>query len=298
MYLLIYNPAAAAGAAVHTLARLEEYLRGHDIPYELKTSEYVGHTIELVRQALVAGQRHFMTLGGDGTILEAVEGYLAAGSPADAEFGFLPGGTGNDLTRTLGLSRDVIEAFEQLQAGTLRALDIWQVNDQPFINVAGIGLDVDVIRWTARTKRWLKGQAVYVSAIFLALVRHRPHPVRVWLDGKLLERRILVMTFSNGAYYGGGIHVCPPADPCDGKLDVILVNHLPKLRIPRLLLKYMKGTHIGTVRQVEYYRASTVQVEADPPLHFEQDGELGGMTPFSLRHAGRHIRVIAPANRA
>ncbi|MDD4796626.1 MAG: diacylglycerol kinase family lipid kinase [Eubacteriales bacterium] len=294
MYYIVYNPTAGAGRAVGRLAQLEQYLTQNHIDYHVAPSQYAGHTTVLVQEAIEQGHRQILTLGGDGTVLEATRGYIRAGAPDDVVFGFLPGGTGNDFTRALGMLRDPVSAFAQLHDGSTRLADVWRANDEYFVNVSGMGLDVEVIAASLRTKRWFKGQAAYISAIFLTLMRHRSQQMRVWLDGKLLERNVLVVTFSNGAYYGGGLHVCPPASPYDGQLDVVLVNHVSKWRIPFLLLKYRSGTHIGTIRECEYYRASHIRVETDAPQPFEFDGEAKEGTPLEIAASGYAVRVMVP----
>lgn len=294
MYYIVYNPTAGAGRAVGRLAQLEQYLTQNHIAYEVAPSEYAGHTTVLVEEAIAQGRREILTLGGDGTVLEAVRGYIHAGAPDWVTFGFLPGGTGNDFTRALGTLRDPVDAFAQLHGGSTRLADVWRANDEFFVNLSGMGLDVEVISFSKLTKRWFKGQGVYVSAIFLSLVRHQSHRMRIWLDGKLLERKVLVVTFSNGPYYGGGLHVCPPASPYDGMLDVVLINHVSKWRIPFLLMKYRKGTHIGTIPECEYYRAAHIRVETDQPQQYEFDGEAKMGTPLEIASSGHTVRVMVP----
>lgn len=292
MYYIVYNPTAASGRAQARMHALETHMKALRLEYKVAVSQYAGHAVELVAQAVQGGCDCVVTMGGDGTILEAVRGYMRAGAPAGVRFGFLPGGTGNDLTRSLGIEREVSLAFDQMHGGVTKPVDIWQVNGEPFINVAGMGLDVDVLRWTERTKRFLRGSAAYMGAILLSILGSKSRRMRIVLDGEELERRVLVVTFSNGAYYGGGIHVCPPADPCDGMVDVVIINHVAKWRMPGLLTTYRSGRHLERIPQCEYRRARRVRVEPEQPLDFQFDGEIHQYTPIDIEHSGKRIEVM------
>ncbi len=292
MYYFLCNPTAGGGRAKETIAALEAHLKAEGLEYEIGISAYHKHAIELVQDAVARGYRHIFTLGGDGTNFEAVNGLAAAGLPEDVSIGFLPGGTGNDFTRHFNLPRDPVAAFESLRRGPTRTVDVWKANDLYFINVFGLGLDTDLGDWAARTKKILSGMPAYVAALLLTLVGFRFKKIRLTVGGRVLERELVVLTASNGRYYGGGILVAPDAQVSDGLLDLVVISRVAKIRIPLLLMKYIAGRHIAEVPQCEHLQVDRFVVESDLPLLCETDGELELTAPVTIERAQRGILVM------
>lgn len=294
MITIICNPVAGGGRALSTKERLEQALNARGVPYTMRVSEYAGHTVELVRQAADEGSGGIYTLGGDGTIYEAIN--ALAGRENPPPLGFLPGGTGNDFTRSLDIARDPVEALNQLLSGHPVDVDLWKTDrGNYFINVAGLGLDIDLADNAERTKKVFRGMTAYVVALFMTLARFKYKHVRLTLDGKVYEREVVVVTCSNGVRYGGGILVAPRASLFDGKMDVVIINKVPKVKVPFILGQYIKGEHVK-MPFCEYVQASDILIESlDEPLVYETDGEAHRATPFHITPAGR-LRTLAPAH--
>lgn len=296
MYYILCNPTAGGGRAAETLKRLEEHMREKALEYEVGLSQYHKHSLELVKDAVARGYRSIFTLGGDGTVFEAVNGLAATGMLEEVSIGFLPGGTGNDFTRSLTLPRDPVEAFEALRGGTVIEADLWRADGLYFINVFGLGLDTDLAGWAEKTKKLLKGMPAYILALLLTLFGFKFKKVKLTVDGRVLEREAVVITASNGRYYGGGIDVAPSAHIADGKLELVIINKVPKLRIPGLLAKYIAGRHIKEIKECEYLRAESITIESGMQIHCETDGEIELKLPVNVRRAEKRVRVMVPAN--
>ena len=294
MLYILCNPTAGGGRAREVLKRLQAHLDARGLQAEVGFSEYHGHTPKLIAEAVARGHRRIFTLGGDGTISEAVNGLAAVGRLGDVALGFLPGGTGNDFTRNLGLPQDVLEAFDALHDGQEQRLDLWQANEQYFVNVFGLGLDTALDGWARRTKKVLRGMPAYIAALFLTLIGFRFPRIRLTVDGRVLERQITVLTASNGRYYGGGIDVAPPARLQDGRLHLVLIQKVWKPKVPLQLSKYIVGKHLTEVRECEYMTAQTVTLEADADQFCESDGELILRPPVTIRPAVERLLAMVP----
>lgn len=292
MYYILCNPTAGGGRAAETLKKLEAHMKEKELEYEVGLSEYHKHTVELVKDAVARGFRTIYTLGGDGTIFEAVNGLAQSGMLGEVAIGFLPGGTGNDTARSLHLPNDPIEAFEAIREGQVVSVDLWKANDVYFINVFGLGLDTDLTGWATKTKKILSGMPAYIAALFLTLFGFKFKKIKMVVDGRPMEREVVVLTASNGKYYGGGILVAPGADLTDGKLDVVFFNKVNKLRIPLLLTKYIVGKHITEVKECEYMQAESITIESGMTIPAETDGEVEISLPVSIRRAESRIQVM------
>ena len=293
MIYLLCNPTAGGGRSLEHLKRLEAYMKEEGLEYELGMTEYRRHATELVKGAVARGFRSIYTLGGDGTVFEAVNGLAETGKTGEVAMGFLPGGTGNDLSKSIGLPQDPVDAFKAMQAGRTEVIDMWQANGVYFINVFGLGLDTDLVGWASKTKKLLKGMPAYILALFLTLFSFKSKKIRLTVDGKALERDVLVVTASNGRFYGGGILVAPDAHVSDGKLELVMINTVAKVRIPLLLGKYIVGRHIKEVKECEYLRAGSITIESGMkmPVNCETDGEIEIRLPVTITRDGG-IRVM------
>jgi diacylglycerol kinase family enzyme len=190
----------------------------------------------------------------------------------------IPIGTGNDFVKMIPGTGTRAQALATLAHGTVTAYDVgrarWDGGSEYFINAMGTGIDVEVVRAMPRIRN-VPGGALYVAGLLRALVRYRPLPVSVDVDGESIERRIMLLAVANGACIGGTFRICPRARPDDGLLDVCLVEELPLPRIVRTVLHVLRGTHEGlpgvTTRGGRVVRITSSRAE---PLFFQLDGEL------------------------
>lgn len=292
MYYILCNPTAGGGRALESLKRLEAHMKEKGLDYEVGLSQYHKHAIELVKDAVARGYRSIFALGGDGTVYEVVTGLAQTGLLQEIAVGFLPGGTGNDFTRSLQLPRDPVDAFELIRTGSTIAVDLWTANGVYFVNVFGLGLDTDLARWAEKTKKIFSGMPAYIAALFLTLFGFKFKKVKLTVDGRVMERELIVLTASNGRYYGGGIFVAPDAHLADGKLELVMFNKMPKIKIPGILTKYIAGRHIKEVKECEYIRAESITIESGMKILCETDGEIEIEIPVKVEHSGQKIRVM------
>ena len=271
-------------------------MKSKGLPYEIGHSKYHKHALELVKDAVERGYRSIFALGGDGTVFEVVNALAATGKADEVSIGFLPGGTGNDFTRSLDCPRDPVEAFERLRTGKTIELDVWKANHLYFINVFGLGLDTDLDGWARRTKKLLSGMPAYIAALILTLFSFQFKKIRITAGGQEMEREVVVLTASNGRYYGGGILVAPHAKTSDGLLDLVVINKVARVFIPFLLAKYIAGRHIEEVKQCEYIRAERISIDTSMQFLCETDGELELTAPITIERADWRLTAMVPAD--
>jgi diacylglycerol kinase (ATP) len=275
---VILNPVARHGAGRRLRAEIESALQHAGLDFDVVLTEGPGHGVELARDAAQAGFRTIVAAGGDGTVHEVANGILTAAGSADASLGLIPIGTGNDFVKMIPGTSTRELAVATLAHGTVSSYDVgrarWHDRTEYFVNAMGTGIDVEVVRGLRRG-RIVPGGVQYVAALLRALVRYRPIPVRIEVDGEIIEQRIMLLAVANGTCIGGTFRICPAARVDDGLFDVCLVGELPVLRNVRLIPRVIKGTHAGcpgvTARRGRVIRLSS---RAAGPLHFQLDGEL------------------------
>lgn len=229
---------------------------------------------------------------GDGTINLSIN---ALGDRVeDLVFGVVPLGTGNDLARTLGLSKDPQEAAGQIASGRPRSIDLARVEGDGearlFINACMGGFSVDVDRAISEETKARLGPASFWVGGLKAATDMTRYVVEV--DGTRIED-VVAVGVGNGRTVGGGIEMWPEADPSDGELDWCAVSAASVLDGLKIAASIKKGTHEGS-DQALTGRASVLRVEAEPAIEFNVDGEVVGLTsPATFGVVGK-ARFLVP----
>jgi len=295
--LFIINPVSGGGAALKTWRAARPALQAAGVAVREHVTTRAGEAIEITRAALTEGITRIVAVGGDGTLSEVVNGYLDDNERPlnpQAAIGILPGGTGADFCKTLGISSRE-QAIQALLGATIKTIDAGRItlNDtrrqtftRAFINLASFGLGGDtamwVNRWRGKRSRLLKGQAKYALAALRALDRYRNHRVRVRFDQQSeLEIDSNLLVVANGRYAGGGMMLAPEARLDDGLFDVILADGATRLDIIKELPRIGRGGHLKNPR-VSAHRARVVSITTDEPLAIDVDGDFAGHTPAEL----------------
>jgi diacylglycerol kinase (ATP) len=231
-----------------------------------------------------------VAVGGDGTLQAVVNGLLA--TPGRPVLGVVAAGRGNDLARALGLPFDATAAIRVVLDGARRRIDVGRCGARYWLTAAGVGLDADIAARARHARRWQRGAVPYVLATLGALRRHRGRDLAIDLDGRAVVRRCAFVAVANTACYGGGMRICPEADPGDGQLDVCIVGDVGRLEILRMLPGVFTGRHAGH-RAVELCRARCVRITGPPGTRAHIDGESAGTTPVELTVVPAALTVFA-----
>lgn len=239
-----------------------------------------------------------VALGGDGVAHAAVQGLAGTGTP----LAVLPAGTGNDLALALGVPADPLAAADaaaaDLLAGAGRPLDLarssWDGGRRWWATVLCCGFDSAVSDRVNRL-RWPPGRRRYDVAIALELARLRPRRVRLTLDGEAADHDVTLVAVGNTGWYGGGLRICPDADPADGWLDVTLVGPVSRRELVRTRPRLAAGTHT-THPAVRVLRARTVELAADG-LTTWADGEPVGPLPQRCTVVPAALTVLGAGRR-
>ena len=243
-----------------------------------------------------------VALGGDGTVNEVVNG-LAPSGAAGPELAILPFGTGRDTIRTYGIPKRAPRALELLRGGRTRTIDLGRATFRTadgegsrwYINIGSCGLTGAVAERAERTSKRLGGTPSFLFATVATFAAWRNVSFRVQVDDEPpLELVANNVICANGRAFGGGIRICPQAEPDDGLLDVLVWGDVGKLDLALNLPRLYRGTHLGH-RKVTVLRAKRVHVEPERPLPLELDGELPGTTPATFEIAAQALRLRVPA---
>ena len=290
---LIVNPSAGRGKAGRLAPLAVARLRERGVVCEARYTRAPGEATQLVAEALRGGAECVLVAGGDGTVNEAVNGYVGVAHDAQA-LGFIPMGTGNDFAKMLGAGDDWRIACDRIAEGRRRRVDAGRCNGRYFANGIGAGFDAQVAL-EANSMPWLRGNAVYVAALARTLLlRHRTPLARIVHDGGAIESRITLVAVANGSTYGGAFRLAPDANLANGMLELVIAAALTRCGILALVPHVMRGSHVGR-DGVTVLRSARVVVETDEPLVVHADGEIIGdaVTRLEVEVLGGALLVAA-----
>lgn len=293
--LLLTNPAARGGHAESAGRRAAARLRARGVDVITRTAADQAATHVLVEEAVQRGLDAVAVVGGDGMVNLALQALAGTSVP----LGVIPTGTGNDHAREYGLPRrDPAAAADVIANGSTRRIDLGRVETADgtvryFGTVLSSGFD-SLVTDRANRLPWPRGRARYNLAMLVEFARMRPLRFRVTLDDDaVIEADLLAATAGNTRSYGGGMLICPGADPADGLLDLTMVHAMSRRRVARFFPTVYRGTHVR-FPEVETHRAASVHIES-PGMTAYADGEYIGPLPIRLTVAPAALSVIVPA---
>jgi diacylglycerol kinase (ATP) len=295
----IVNPVAGAGRTGRDWPRIQGLIRGCGIGCEHDITEAPGHAVELAKDAVGRGYEVVVSVGGDGTINEVVNGLHQSGGIGDAALGIINTGTGGDYIRTVGIPRRYDAACRCLMQPHRSTVDLGMVEyasdgqrvKRLFVNFAGLGFDAEIVRRTTRQFKSLGSMGSYLMGVLATLLCYRNRQVTLTIDGEVAEREVCAVIMNNGRYGGGGMLTAPGADIADGLLDVLIIGDINKADLLWSLPRIYKGTHL-THRHVQLRRAREIEVSSASPLCLQADGELLGQVPASFRILPAALNVV------
>lgn len=270
MFYVIINPASGQGRARRIQQQIFDELNNRSIAYRVFSADSDGQLQNLVHQAVQDGAKALVCVGGDGTLYEVVNGLAQT---SGLRLYLVPCGTGNDFARAMGLPSDPLAAFQLQLDSPPRPCDLGRMNGFYFINVSGLGFDVQVLRATERYKTRFHGLLPYLLGVLRAARQFKPLEVDLIVDGVARHERLTLMAVANGQYIGGGMRVAPGASFQDHQFDLILLRAVPRLLIYLLLPLFMNGSFLKFPSMAQCIRCRHLTVRGKE-LVVNLDGEL------------------------
>ena len=259
-----------------TVAALQQYLNGKQIPFSLHYTTCKGSATTLCSDLIDNGATDIIVVGGDGTLHEVLNGFHDF---EKCNLGLIPSGTGNDFARAINLPLSVEKNLDIITTQKPKYTDFMQMPTVRGMNIIGTGLDVEVLkRYSALKKKTKWG---YTKCLIKTLFNFEYSNFTATLDGKSKKYRSVIACIANGSDYGGGIPICPVANPCDNKLDFVAIKEVKGLKLIFAFLK-LKAGKILSLKQAEHFVAEKIGISIDKNYTVNVDGELYDNIPFEI----------------
>jgi len=281
--LFIINPISGIGKQKNIEELIRDNIDASSYEYQVKFTKGPGHGTELAKEAVASGMDVVVAIGGDGTVNEI--GQALVGS--STALGIIPTGSGNGLARHLKIPFQFKKAIEVINRCKIRKIDTATINDQVFLSIAGVGYDAFVAKKFADAPK--RGFFTYFRIVSNEYSQYRPRKYILEVDGRIIKRRALSITFANSNQFGNNTSIDPNAKLDDGLIDVCVVRRVPlwlvPLYVPALFFKtFHKTQYMEIIRAkkavVTRKKGKTIHLDGDP----SQTGKVLEMrvNPLSL----------------
>jgi diacylglycerol kinase (ATP) len=291
---VLANPTAGRGRHRGLLPRLLERLNAGGRPVRVLTAGTPAEAEAACHAAVADGAGALVAVGGDGTVHRALQAVAGTAVP----FGPVPAGTGNDFAVDTGFPADPLAAVDVIAAalrdGRTRPVDLARMTAPDgghrwYGAVLAAGFDA-IVNERANRMRWPRGPRRYDLAILVELARLRPRRYTLRLDGEELTPDAVLVAVGNCPSYGGGMRICPDADPTDGLLDVVVGGRFDRRTLMRVKPRIYQGTHVDHPL-VRSYRARTVELNAEGITTYA-DGERALDLPVRISAVPQAVRLL------
>jgi diacylglycerol kinase (ATP) len=264
---IIVNPVAGGGRTKAIWQDIERQIKKLGIDYSFIFTQGVGDATGLAKLAVDEGFKKIFVVGGDGTLNEVINGIELN----QATVGIIPTGSGNDLSKMLGIN-GIADALTALKHQGRRRIDLGRGVRRLFANNLGVGFDACVAA-TKKKFEIFKGNLGYLFAALKVLRDFQAYKIEITAENYRFCDNIMSVSIGNGQFHGGCFKLTPEAVIDDGLLDVCIIKELNKLKSLFNIPKVIKGTH-GSLKEVKFFKAKKFSLYSQRPLFVHLDGEV------------------------
>ena len=293
-FILTVNPHGGKKQGRSILKKVEPIFNAKNAELYIIETTHAGHANELANQTDLHNYDAFIAIGGDGTLLEVINGMLTREDGLKIPIGMIPGGSGNSYMHDLGLTSPS-EAANAILRGKKRLVDTICIESnnvvQYAMNMIGWGLVADVGKMAEKC-RWI-GPRRYTILSVLEVFRKKNHFATLIMDNEKIEDDFTFIIACNSIHVGRGMKMAPKAKLDDGLIDLIVVrSNITRSRLLQTLPKLFDGTHIDEP-EVSYYQTSQFSLHPKKNVTLNIDGEIMGSTPIKVKMIPRTIEIFS-----
>jgi len=289
-YPLLFNPNARG----HKGRKALKFIMNNATRFVLYATRSEEEAIEFAEKFAEQGEKVVIAAGGDGTLNAVIQGLKGT----DTALGVFPSGTMNVFARELGIpvpgmnSMPLDKALEVIDNGNVEKVDLFSVNKRPFIQMAGVGFDAQVIAETDPVIKKRFGPLTYLVSAVKVLGQEPPKLKLTLANGDVHEGAAIIV--GNGTLYGGQVKLFTKADNNDQLLDFIIFKE-NGYRMVVDALAGLQGKVEDSSNSIEYVQSSSAELISDVEVPLQVDGDLVGVEEsFSFERETKHLKVMAP----
>ncbi len=301
-HCFIINPASGKPETKKGLEeRIREACLAAEAEYSVLTTKAPREAGKLINEYYEANRDDeicFYACGGDGTLCEVVGAVVALDDRDRVSVGVVPVGTGNDFVKSFSSAESFLDISAQL-GGKREKIDVLRCNDIYAVNMINIGFDSEVVVKTVdlKKKSWVPSKLAYILGLAITLIKKPGVEMTVSIDGgEPIHKRLLLTTFANGRFCGGGFHSNPKAELTDGRIDTLFIQNVSRIQFISMVGDYKKGTHLCKKYEkiIENVKSETYDITFPRTTNVSIDGEIVRMDSAKISVEKEALSVIVP----
>lgn len=293
-HLFIVNPAAGSRNQTEDYRKkIAQVCESRGLDYSIRVSGAPGRCCKIAREAAESGESYrIYACGGDGTLNEVVNGAAGFDNVSVTVFS---GGSGNDFARMFS-EPDAFKSLERLLDAEEVDFDLIKCNEDYSLNICSVGLDARIGHDVASYKRipLLSGFRAYAVSTVVNVIRGISEHYVVEVNGERIDGQQTLICACNGRFYGGGFCPVPHADPTDGKLEVLLIRDVSRLKVAQVVGAYKDGKFANFPDLIQHFSTDHVRILCDKPTGINLDGEKREAEIIDIRIADEKLRFFYP----
>ena len=219
----IVNPISANGATGKQWPYFEKVIRDSGIHMDYVYTDYPMHAKELANDAIRSGYNIILSVGGDGTMNEVLNGFFSDHKLIDENtaLAIFSRGTGCDTIRTIGIQKDVESIIQVIKMKKTERFDVGLVEftdyygsktERFFLNVSDVGLGGETTYRVNKNSKALKGFLSFLIGALTTIITYKNKDFEVTIDDLEINKRLNSIIIANGKYFGGGMKIAPMAN--------------------------------------------------------------------------------------
>ncbi|MES2139150.1 MAG: YegS/Rv2252/BmrU family lipid kinase [Bacteroidota bacterium] len=246
----IVNPISGVGRQKVIEKLIDQHLNRTLFDYEIVYTKAAKHATELAKLAVADNFNIVVAVGGDGSVNEVARGLIGSSTA----MAIMPAGSGNGFARHMEIPLDLKKAMNIINIAKEASVDTIQLNNETFINVAGVGFDAH-IGWEF-AKFGKRGFSSYLKVIIREFPKFKVQDYELIINGIPHHKKAFLISFANGSQWGNNAHIAPLADVADGLMDIAILKNFSFWNVISIAYKLFGKTihlspHLETIKTKE-----------------------------------------------
>ena len=303
---IILNPNAGGGKAKKEWSNIKKELEKKAISYDVSFTNAPKEAAVLTQKAIAEGARNIISVGGDGTLNEVLNGIMLQKIVPTQEITLveMAFGTGNDWIKSHNIRKGykhilaLISEKNNIQSHDVGVLEYSQngeIRKHYFINITGFAFEGVVAKSIDGFRKKLDlGAFTYVMAVVFSLFKYKDFPMEIKIDEQAtIKDSFFNICAGNGKYFGGGMKMLPQASFNNGLFEISLVKKISRLKVLLNVAGLFSGKYIKN-KEVSIHRGKQLKISSSQPIWAEAEGEIiAEAKEFTVKILPQKVKVIS-----
>lgn len=299
---VIVNPNSANKKTAKEWKYIKKTLQKYIGNFDYQFTRFPFEATYICRKAIKSGYQMIISVGGDGTLNEVVNGFFENEKMINPEavLGIISRGTGCDFIKTISLPKDIEKAAERIRGGIIKKIDLGKINfldktnketTRYFINIADFGIGGEIVERVNRTTKVFGGFISFLWGTLFTSLKYRDKFIKMVIDEKIeFTGKIKNVAVANGRFFGGGMQISPFSEMDDGFFEIVIIPSVGYFEGMKIVKSLYRG-EIAKNKNVKFLKGKKVFANSPETVLLDIDGEQPGKLPAKFEILEKILNV-------